>query len=331
MNTKSLQISFDRMGTTLDTKFNKKYKFDPRILCLKKKGHKSFPKEMMGFIKGCYFPSKGIFHSITKYEDAEGRKIILLYHPEAGYLPKLCVFFFPTVKSHFNYDLIAGVHVALGFHVTDFKLSVLEIAFDNFSERKYANHLWLNSKRGGASAGKNEFEIDYLKVMDDIERYQKINGTRSYKQFNSYEKDECDLEFERNELILRRAFLNRIGIKTLEDLGKKDAVEKICRSFDIFKFDKKAFEKKNGKIEWMKGSSNKYGVKYSAEQLHNEYRKNCVKKIAGKYKGWVKVAKLKKVSKSVPNFKRDFLNELRIAGTIRKGIRAQFKKFLIAM
>ena len=331
MNTKSLQVSFDRIGTTLDKKYGSKYKELLKIWNIKKKGHNSFPGEFMGFTKDSYYPGFGLFHSITKYEDAEGRKIILLYDPEASYLPKLCVFFFPTVKSHFNYDLIAGVHAALGFHVADFKLSVLEIALDNFSKRKYANHLWLNSKRGGFSAGRKHFEIDYLKIMDDLENYQKINGTRSYKQFNSYEKSECGLKFERNELILRRGYLSSIGINTLEDLNKKDAVEKICGSLGLYKFDKKTFERKNGEIGWMKGSSNNYNLKYSAERLHAEYRKNCVEKIVEKYKGWVKVGELKNASKSIPNFKRDFLKEIRDAGTMRKGIRAQIKRFFLIM
>jgi len=149
MNPNGFQTSFDRIGTTLDTKYGSKYEELLKIWNIKKKGHNNFPGEFMGFIKDSYYPGFGLFHSITKYEDAEGRKIILLYHPEAFYLPKLCIFFYPTIKSHFDFQLISDVHAKLGFHVTGFKLSVLEIAFDNFSERKYTNHLWLNSKRFG--------------------------------------------------------------------------------------------------------------------------------------------------------------------------------------
>lgn len=331
MNPNGFQTTFDRIGTTLDTKFNKRYKFDPRILGLKKKGHKSFPKEMLGFIKGPYSQKNDLFHSNTKYEDAEGRKIILLYHPEAGYFPQLCVRFFPTIQSHFDFKLISDVHEKLGFHVTDFKLSVLEISFDNFSERKYANHLWLNSKRFGFSAAKNHFEDDYFKIKDDIEKFLKINGTRSYKQLNSYEKSECGLDPERNEMILYRGYLSSIGIDTLEDLGKKDAVEKICGSFGLYKFDKKAFEKKNGKIEWMEGSSNNYPIKFIAEKLHPEHgglSYYMKKKLQGMKRGWGRSDKIEKARISIQNFKRDYLNELRDAGTIRKGIRAQFKSFL---
>ena len=332
MNTESLQITFDRIGTTLDTKFNKKSKSDLRIWCLIKRRHKQFPNEIMGFIKGRFYKNYCMFHGKTMYEDESGRKIILLYDPEAGYLPQLCIQIFPTVKSHFDFKLISDIHTELGFHVTDFKLSVLEISFDNFSERKYANHLWLNSKRYGASDGKNEFEVDYLKIMDDLENHLKIVGTRSYKQFNSYEKDECDLEFERNELIMRRAYFRPIGVETLEDLGKKDVVDKICGSFDLYKFDKKAFERKNGEIGWMKGSSNNYGVKFIAEKLHaehGEFSYYMKKEIGGMSQGWERAGTIEKARISIKNFKRDYLKELRIAGTFRKRLRAQFKRFFL--
>jgi hypothetical protein len=327
MTSKNITIRVDRIVTTLNQELALKYNRKSIFLGW---SHKMLPDNILGFKKLRNFRKpKDLFINIVKYEDDGGRKIMVISEPHRCYIPRLCIAFIPTIENHFNFKLIKKIYRCVSFKSSDFKLSTFEVAIDNQGQRKYANNFWIRSQRFGYSKGKKNWGIDYLKIIDNCEKYQKIIGARKHKQISSYKKEECGLTFERNELVMKRSFLRNIGVRSLKDLNCKQVINKICNSFNIYRFNKKEFESDYGKIDWMPNGSNNYDLKFIASELnaeHGQLTNDNKKKISKMPRGQKRKLEITK-RKRIPNFKRQYLSELRINGTIRKGIKNLIQGF----
>lgn len=327
MASENITIRVDRIVTTLDRSLVFRKGDNKAILDW---SYKMLPKKILGFKKVRNFRKpKELFVSFVKYKDKKGRKLLLISEPRLIYMPRLCLIFIPTVKSQFNFKLIKKICGCLSFKPSHFKLSTLEIAIDNEGQREYANNFWNRSQRFGYSKAKKNWEVDFLKIVDDCVNYQKIKGSRQYKQISSYEKEECGLTFERNELVMKRSFLRSIGVRSLQDLNDKGAMKKICTSFYMLRFKKKEFEFVFGKIDWMKKGSNNYDLKYIVSELnaeHGQLTKENEERVSWMPFNWVRVFEIAKL-KRIPNFRRKYMSELRINGTIRMGIKKLIRDF----